>query len=170
MYLFGVCLLLCVCPNSRAVHYLSDIIIGASLTLIMIMAPTHGIMESTCLSVFIYASFTSQLSHPGSWNPCMPWNASCILVYWHVHLHDLQLHTWLNNKDDWGYSCLPWRLSTKTGRWMRSHTWYKPQIQPTETVTYACVSQKWLIGCWTILLFYDVHRRDTELATVPAFY
>ena len=60
------------------------------------------------------------LSHPGSWDPCMPWNAPYIPVYQCVLMHDLQLHA-----VDWtarmigANSCLPWRLSKKTGRWMR---------------------------------------------------
>ena len=48
--------------------------------------------------------------------------ASCISVYWRAHMHDSQLHAldWLDNKDNWSHSCLPWR-SMKTGRWMHRH-------------------------------------------------
>ena len=37
----------------------------------------------------------------------------------HMCLHaGLQLHLTEPSKDDWSCSCLLWRLSTKTGRWM----------------------------------------------------
>ena len=38
--------------------------------------------------------------------------------YWCAYMHDLQ---WLNSKDDWSYSHLPWRLSMKTGGRMHRH-------------------------------------------------
>ena len=50
-------------------------------------SPTCGIM------IFMSVSFTLHLSHPGSWDLCTPWNPPCISVYWHAHVHDLQLHS-----------------------------------------------------------------------------
>ena len=49
---------------------------------------------NNCIWVSIYVSFTCtpHLSHPGSRDPCTPWNASCIPVHWHAHVRELQLH------------------------------------------------------------------------------
>ena len=52
---------------------------------------------------------------------CTSWNAPCILVYWHALYNCMHSTAVLNSKDDWNYSCLPWFLSMKTGRWMRRH-------------------------------------------------
>ena len=72
-------------------------------------------------------SFTPRLSHPGFRDPCTPWNAPCIPVYWRTHVRGLQTALAKNDVNDWSYSCLtvsaavPWRISTKIGRWMRRH-------------------------------------------------
>ena len=34
-------------------------------------------------------SFTPHLLHPGSWDPCTPWNTLCIPVYWRAHVRDM---------------------------------------------------------------------------------
>ena len=112
-----------------------------SPTLIMTTAPMRGVMVSMSVS------FTPHLLHPGSWDPCFPWNKKCIsvlLIYSHV---------WCTS-EQWTYSCLPWRLSTiaKTGRWM-CDTWYK-RIQPTETVPGAVAARQlayalvWIKNDW----------------------
>ena len=48
----------------------------------------RSIMLSIYLSIFV--SFTPRLSHSGSWDPCTPWNALCIPVYWRALMYDLQ--------------------------------------------------------------------------------
>ena len=63
----------------------------ASPTLIMATAPTHRIMVSMYLSMSV--SFTPRLSHPGSWDPCTPWNCPYIdmltcMIYNCKHLID----------------------------------------------------------------------------------
>ena len=67
-------------------------------------------------------SFTPCLSHPSSQDLCTPWNTPCTPVYRRTHVRDLQLHAldWTARKTG-GTHCLPWRLSTKTGRWMHCH-------------------------------------------------
>ena len=42
--------------------------------------------------VSMSVSLTPRLSHPGSRDPCTPWNTLCIPVYWRAHMCDLQLH------------------------------------------------------------------------------
>ena len=64
----------------------------------------------------IYVSiinFTPRLSHHGSRGHVCP-EMLHVFQYRRDHMRDLQLN-------DWSYSCLPWRLSTKTGRWMHRH-------------------------------------------------
>ena len=63
-----------------------------------------------------YVPFTPYLSHPGSQDLPTAWNA-CILVYWCV------LRVWRTTAKppDARNHCLPWRLSTKTGRQMCRH-------------------------------------------------
>ena len=70
----------------------------------------------------MYVSFTPRLSHPGSRDLCTSWNALCIPVYWRAHVRDLQLHS--ARTTGLSCSCLPWRLSTKTGRCMRKQMVY----------------------------------------------
>ena len=73
--------------------------------------------------------------------------------------------TRMNCKDNWSYSCLPWRLSTGGQVGEFADTWYK-QIQSPETVELLAVAarqfantpvwirnDRWL----TVLLFCDVH-------------
>ena len=72
-------------------------------------------------------SFTPCLSHPGPRDPRTSWSALCIPVYWCSHVCGLQL------------LALNW---TARGRHellvsavkIIDDTWYKPRIQPTETV------------------------------------
>ena len=45
--------------------------------------------------------YLSRLLHPGFRDPCMSWNALCILVYWHAHVHDLQLHALNSEQQGW---------------------------------------------------------------------
>ena len=88
-------------------------------TMVMTTAPMHGIIVSEYLQ---YVSFTSCLSHLGSQDSCAPWDALCISVYWHAHVRDLQLPAldW-TTRTTGATHCLLFRLSMKTGRWMRRH-------------------------------------------------
>ena len=81
------------------------------------------------LSIYlsIYVSFTQHLPHPGSRDPCTPWNAPCISVYWHVHV--------LHSTEQQGRLELlvsTVKIIRQVGEY--ADTWYKPQIQSTETV------------------------------------
>ena len=44
------------------------------------------------MSTLLANQFTPRLLHPGSRDPCTPWNTPCILAYWRAHMCDLQLH------------------------------------------------------------------------------
>ena len=157
----------------------------ASPTLIVTMAPARWIM------VCLHVSFILCLFHPGSRDPCTPWNTPCIHVYWHARVHDLQLHA------------LNWTARTIGATWVFrknyrrrqvgecTDTWYK-QIQSAETVDWSCnysatcrcgtcVNQKrlmdWLyccfapmwirndqwVDCTAVLWRSYWHRHDTEL-------
>ena len=49
-------------------------------------------------------------------------HSEMLCVCWYIEVLIYVIYsTRLNSKDDWSYSCLPWRLSTKTGRWMCRH-------------------------------------------------
>ena len=94
---------------------------------------------NNCIWVSIYVSFTPHLSHLGSWDSCTPWNASCIPVHWHAHVHELQLHSTQRSMLNWtarktGATCTC--VCHKDHRWRQvgecTDTWYK-WIQPTET-------------------------------------
>ena len=129
---------------------LSSCLIGASLSEPHINHDNRPCMEN-CIYVSIYVSismylsmsvsFTLRLSHPGSWGPCTPWNTPCISVYWHAHMHDLQLHAL-----DWTVRTIVASRTTGATRvcredyWRRqvhvgecTDTWYK-RIQPTKIV------------------------------------
>ena len=123
---------------------------------------------------------TPCLSHHGSQDPCTPWNAPCILVYRCTHMRDLQLHAldWTARKTG-GTHCLPWRLSTKTGRWMHRHMAYTDSVNWDSgavaacpaTCQRACVNQKRpmrLLYCCLWRSYWQ--SRETELTTVPACY
>ena len=115
----------------------------------------------TCAILTIYVSFTSCLSHLGSWDSCTPWNASCILVYLHAYVHDLQLR--LNSRTTGAT-----RVCHKDYRERQvgecADTWYK-RIQPTADsgavaawqLPNAPVWIKMMTNELTVLLFCDVH-------------
>jgi len=122
-------------------------------------------MVSMYLSIYLSmsVSFTLCLLHPGSRDLCTPWNAPSILVYWRVLTCVIYNCTPLNSNDNWSYSCLPWRLSTKTGRWMRRHI---VQIDSAYWDSGAVAARQGLPTCLykseatdglTVLLFCDVY-------------
>ena len=104
----------------RAPHWLSQA--WVSPTLIMTTAPTCGIM--VCQYVCI--------SYPAFVAPWFPRSVYALKYSMYsgvcAHVHDLQLHLQLSilaqlrvQLLDWIYSCLPWRLLTKTGSWMHRY-------------------------------------------------
>ena len=101
-----------------------------------------------------------RLSHPDSQDPCTLWNVLCITVYWRAHVCDLQLHALNWTVRPMGATCcLPWTLSTKTGRWMCRHMVYTDSAYwdselwlPGNLSTHLCESDG-----LTVLLFCDVH-------------
>ena len=82
--------------------------------------------------VSIYVSFILHLSQPDSRDPCTPWNAPCMPVYWRVHVRDLQLHYWSYSCDWLTFSlCCEDYRRRQVGE--RAGTWYQ-RTQPAETV------------------------------------
>ena len=75
--------------------------------------------------------------HPGSQDPCTSWNALCISVYWHVY-------NWTARTAE-AICCLPWKLSTKTGRWMCRHMdsayWVCGAVAARQLATCLCDSE-----------------------------
>ena len=127
----------------------------------------------------IYVSFTTCLSHPGSQDPCTPWNTPCIPVYWCAHMCDLQLHTL-----DWTTAELLVSAVKiiDEDRQVNAQTYgingFSLLIQWScscpETCQRTCV---WIKNDWwaycrsTAVLWHSYwQRRDTELTTVPACY
>ena len=115
---------------------------------------TH--VRSNAIYLSIYVSFTPHLLHPGSRDPYTPKNALCIPVYWHA---------------------LPWRLSTKTGSWMRRHMvetasayWDSAwSCSCPATCQHACVNQKRLMSL-LYCCFVTFMSTKARLTTVPACY
>ena len=104
------------------------------------------------------------LSHPGSRDPCTPWNAPCISVYWLAHVHDLQLHAldWTARTTGATHICredYQWRQVDEC-----TSTWYK-QISLLGQWSCSCqatcqrrrLCESKTTDELTVLLFCDVH-------------
>ena len=110
----------------------------------MTTAPARGIMLSIYLS--IYVSFTPRLSHPGSRDLCMSWNAPYTSILMCSRAWFTTACTQMNNSRD--YSCLPWRLSMKTTWWVNAQTRgingfsLLRQCSCPATSQHTCVKQK----------------------------
>ena len=139
----------------------------------MTTVPARGIMVSMSVS------FTPHLLHPGSRDLCTPWNAPCIPVYRCTHVRDLQLHAldWTARKTG-GTHSLPWRLSTKTGRWMHRHMVYTDSAYWDSGAVAArqlanapvWIKNDWWAYCTAVLWRSYRQSHETELTTVPACY
>ena len=79
--------------------YMTTTIIGVSLSEPYIDHDNGPCTQKIMLSIYVpmYVSFSPCLSHPGSWDPCMPWNAIR-----HIDMLMCVYNcTQLNSKDDW---------------------------------------------------------------------
>ena len=94
--------------------------------------------------------------------PCRSWNAPCIPVYWHAHVHDLQLHI---HALDWTTRTTGATRVCHEDYWQRqvgecADIWYK-RIQPTEIVEQLAKAPVWIKTTsdelTVLLLFCDVH-------------
>ena len=138
--------------------YVCTIIIGVSLSKCKWTDPVHRIMVSMSVYLPIYLC----IIYPAFATPWLPWNAPCILVYWHAHVHDLQLHS--TEQQGW----LELLVVCCEDYWQRQvcacvDTGYK-QIQSTETVWHLlpsnlpmrlCESEMtmgWLYCCFVMLI------------------
>ena len=95
------------------VYYISYCLLGqawANPTLIMTMAPMRGIMVCIYLCI-IYSAFVAP------WFPTL----KCFMFSNILACSCLWFASATEQQNDWSYSCLPWRLSTKAGRWMCKH-------------------------------------------------
>ena len=107
-------------------------LIGVSLSEPHIDHDNSTRAQNNGIYVSMYVSFTPHLMHPGSRDPCMPWNASCILVYWCAHVRDLQLCAldWTAKATGATRACCDFH--------QRRHSWTRrhmvKRIQPTETM------------------------------------
>ena len=123
------------------------------------------------IRVSMSVSFTLRLSHPGSRDPCTPWNTPCILVYWSAHVRDLQTaYTRLNSKEDWSYSCLP---IIDKDRYKLLRQWSCSCPATCQHARPVWSSQKRLMSLlYSTAVLWRSYRqmRDTELTTVPACY
>ena len=88
-------------------------------------------------------------------------------VYWHA---------WFTTEQQWSYSCLPWRLSTKTGRWMRRHMvqthhsayWDSGAVAARQLAGHLCDESKTTdeLTVFTAVLWRLYwQRHDTKLTT-----
>ena len=78
--------------------YMTTTIIGVSLSEPHIDHNNGPCARNNAIYLSIYVSFTPCLSHPGSRDPCTPWNAPCHSVYMLTCVYNC---TQLNSKDDW---------------------------------------------------------------------
>ena len=135
--------------------------IGASLSESHIDHDNGPRAQNNGMYLCTYVSFAPRLSHPGSQDPCTPWNAPCIPVYWCALVRDLQLHL---TEHQGRLELLVSAMKIINDRWMHNlthgincafHLLRQWSCSCLATCQCACVilNQKWWLMGWLYCCF-----------------